>query len=213
MGGPVKDDLAGRRFERLIVVARSASTSPRGISRWLCHCDCGEQRLVRRDHLLSGNTRSCGCLVLDSEREPRRWPQQKRTLHACYRVWQNMWNRCANPKSMDYRDYGGRGIAVCAAWAEFKRFAADIGPRPSPAHSLDRIDVDGDYEPGNCRWATPAEQSRNRRSKVALARDRARPLMAPTISRRMAIIAMRKNRSVAFVGAPMSATGRVPRSI
>ena len=84
-----------------------------------------------------------------------------------YRTWQRAANRCHNPNSEDFRDYGGRGIRVCDEWRnDFAAFLADMGPRPSPRHSIDRINVDGNYEPGNCRWATPTTQARNRRTSV-----------------------------------------------
>lgn len=80
-----------------------------------------------------------------------------------YRIWSQMWQRCTNPNDKKYPIYGGRGIKVCSAWDDFLTFEKDMGPRPSPAHTLDRINGDGGYEPSNCRWATQIEQQNNRR--------------------------------------------------
>lgn len=95
----------------------------------------------------------------------------ERNYKAEYQCWQDMRRRCLNPKRRDYARYGGRGIKVCDRWASFATFLADMGPRPSPKHSLDRIDNLGHYEPGNCKWATAAEQTRNRRSNLHVTID------------------------------------------
>lgn len=129
----------------------------------LCRCKCGTERELTANSLNMGRTLSCGCRV------PALITSMK-TVHGGvgtpeYRSWAHMKERCRNPKCKDYPDYGGRGIRVCDAWAtDFAAFLADLGPRPTPRHSLDRIDVDGNYEPGNVRWASPITQAGNKRT-------------------------------------------------
>lgn len=144
---------SGRRYGKLVVLHSAGHVGPAHY--WLCRCDCSNVVAIRGSFLTSGNSTSCGC---------------SRRIHLkCdtpeYRAWAGMKGRCHNPKSKQWHRYGGRGIKVCDKWREsFKDFLADVGPRPSRFHSMDRIDNDGDYEPGNCRWATNKEQSINRSS-------------------------------------------------
>lgn len=108
-------------------------------------------------------TRSCGCL--SRETTARRNHRHGETANPAYVPWVAMLQRCTNPRRDAFRWYGARGIVVCERWRDFAAFLADMGPRPSPSHTIDRINPDGNYEPGNCRWATWAEQRRTQRNR------------------------------------------------
>lgn len=148
-------------FGRLRVVSLGPSTK-HGKRRWNCVCECGNATLVLGVQLCSGRTASCGCLHRDRMREINTTHGMAGTPE--YQAWWNMLARCTNPEHDWYSDYGGRGIQVCERWRDsFENFYADMGPRPSPDHSLDRENNDGNYEPGNVRWATKPQQNRNLR--------------------------------------------------
>ena len=159
------EQLTGRRFGRLVVQAVSLAK----YSLAHCVCDCGQSATVLCQNLRNGGTQSCGCLQMElvsvrSSRHRHTAKMNGRTSK-CYMAWRSMKKRCHSPRSKNYRLYGGRGISVCDQWRDsFERFLADMGEPPSPAHSLDRIDNDGNYEPSNCRWATAKQQGRNTRA-------------------------------------------------
>lgn len=155
-------DMAGVRFGRLVVNGLAGKRTADGLLVWRCKCDCGKAVDVIGKQLRRGQTQSCGCLLLDRSREANTKHGQKGTR--LYRIWGGMLNRIRNPRCKDYFRYGGRGIAVCKRWeSSFENFLADMGQPPTSTHSIDRINNDGNYEPGNCRWATPKEQIANRR--------------------------------------------------
>lgn len=143
-------DLTRQKFGRWLVIAYA------GKSKWSCVCSCGARADVDGRHLRGGQSKSCGCLT--RERVTKHGMADTRE----YQSWEAMKSRCFNPNSPDYGYYGARGISVCAEWLSFEAFFADMGPRPEGC-SLDRINVNDDYRPGNVRWADAKQQRRNQR--------------------------------------------------
>lgn len=154
-------DLTGNKFNRLTVIKYHGKIGTAQAVAWLCQCDCGKALIVSSGSLKSGKQKSCGCLR-----------NEFRVVHGGYklkafRVWATMKQRCLNPKANGYSDYGGRGIKVCDRWLDFDKFLSDMGERPD-GMSIDRIDVNGNYEKSNCRWASSKAQSFNRRNNHIL---------------------------------------------
>lgn len=159
-------DLTAKKFARLTVLRR-ATNSRCGLVRWECKCICGNVAVVCGRFLRTGVTRSCGCLKL--EVVSKHGVTKKKQRPPEYDCWASMIKRCENQNCKGWKWYGARGISVCPEWRNsFEAFIAYIGPRPTPKHSIDRYpNNDGNYEPGNVRWATQSEQNKNKRWRVA----------------------------------------------
>ena len=147
--------MVGKRFGRLVVVEEAGKNKSKSIL-WACKCDCGNTKVLIGGNLRSGDTKSCGCIQ-----------KERLTTHgmsgtSTYKIWEMMIQRCYNPNNTHYKDYGGRGIILCAEWLKFKGFFDDMGVRPIGL-SIDRIDNEKGYYKANCRWATQTEQVRNQR--------------------------------------------------
>ena len=152
--GRLMNDLTGKRFGKLVALK---GFRDRGATRWECKCDCGTVTTPLYMNLTTGRTTSCGCGVIEAV-----------TTHGLsktkeYRAWRCMWDRVTRKTGKAWRNYGSRGITVCKRWEKLENFISDMGPAPSPKHSVDRIDNDKGYSKSNCRWATPIQQRRNRR--------------------------------------------------
>lgn len=152
----------GERYGAWVVLGHAVREAHSRRTFFNCRCECGHEQSVRSDQLRNG--RSSRCKQCDNDARVRHGATRIKNYTPEYRAWNCMRQRCTNPHNASWDRYGGRGIRVCERWASFQNFLADMGERPSAAHSLDRVDGDGDYEPGNVRWGTVEEQANNRRS-------------------------------------------------
>lgn len=158
-------DISGQRFGRLVALRQGPSDqSPSRLHiKWECICDCGTVTIARLNALRSGRAVSCGCIKKNGDHKRR----HGMTGTTEYMAWHRMKKRCTDPLHPDFPLYGGRGISVCAEWmASFESFFSHMEKRPSDDHSIERLDVNGNYEPNNCVWADDKVQSRNRRNNV-----------------------------------------------
>lgn len=154
-------DVSGQVFGRLTVVKFGGNyikpNGTKGTAYWVCRCECGKIKDVSGFDLRNGKVLSCGCFNRDKS------ITHGKSKTKTYNIWHGILMRCNNPNDTTYKYYGARGIKVCKRWYKFENFLKDMGECPSPDHTIDRVNVDRDYKPSNCKWATRSEQMRNRR--------------------------------------------------
>lgn len=165
-----KLDLVGLKFGKLTVLSELKERNNHGKVLFCCKCDCGNEVTIIGSKLKSGWSKSCSCL----QKEKAKLSKPANKIHgltrtSIYTTYHSMIARCNNKNNASYPDYGGRGIKVCERWMEsFENFNSDMGEKPTTEHSIDRIDVNGNYEPSNCRWATRIEQENNKRNNAII---------------------------------------------
>lgn len=196
-------NLIGRKFGRLEVVGDAGIRGRKHM--WFCLCECGAERRVQGGSLKSGETGSCGCL--QRERSVSANTTHGMTDSPEYRSWCSMLTRCTNRASPNYHNYGGRGITVCERWYNFKNFFSDMGHMPA-GQTLERINNEGPYCPENCRWASMAEQRRNKRTNRWITHD-GQTLCLADWERRQGLVRGRLGRRLMAGWSPVRALGPV----
>ena len=167
---PKKIDLSGKKFGRLFVIRELSR--PKGVintrARWECLCDCGEIVSIDSGNIRNGITSSCGCLRRElTTINHSKHGHATKGISPEYWSWKAMIQRCTNPNNISYKDYGGRGIIVCDKWIEsFKSFIEDMGLKPEPSFTIERVDVNGNYKPDNCIWIPKGDQNKNKRNSL-----------------------------------------------
>ena len=205
---PVAFNHIGRTYGKWTVVDRAPSRKGKGGTQWHCVCECGTERIVEAGALTTGHSRSCGC----ARKEYQSISLTRHGHSRCkgnkasptYSTWHGMRNRCQNASHKQYADYGGRGIKVHEPWTLFENFLADMGERPE-GKTLDRIDVNGNYEPSNCRWATQKEQSLNKRPATSHKK------FLPLINASRSLIAANDNEIPSAIAAVKAALDAIDR--
>ena len=159
-----RNDYAGKRFGRLTVISYAGSNKFKAAT-WSCVCDCGNKTIVAGCSLANKDTQSCGCLLKEARKRVKNVTHGL-IDHPMYESWHGMKQRCFNVNNKDYKHYGARGITICERWLLFKNFYDDMIISWQKGLSIDRINVNGNYKPSNCRWATAKEQARNKRKTL-----------------------------------------------
>lgn len=173
LGRSKRRALHGQRFHSLVVI-KLDHIDTHGNAVWLCRCDCGDTTTALGFKLTNGRTKTCGCRIDTQIGAHLRTHGDSGSIE--HQTWKRMRDRCYNPNCPNYDYYGGSGIKICKRWNKYENFLKDMGRRPGPGYSLDRIDNDKDYSPNNCRWATKAEQANNRRPHKTVRNQKRSPL-------------------------------------
>lgn len=166
-------DLTGQRFGRLVVIKRVGGNK-HGRSMWLCKCDCGTEKIITGNYLINGDTKSCGCLKLETAiKNGKANKTHDYSNTSIYNIWRGILARCNNTKNKAYKNYGKRKIKVCYRWSNknpkgFQNFLDDMGEPPSTQHQIDRINNNLGYYKENCHWVTPKENCRNKRNNILI---------------------------------------------